>query len=95
MSKGYDTLTPVKIKVTDNSGWLKYYYAQIDFETTTFEQGWGDTRVTIGMSIYPKHCPQWASPNGTVEDEKAYVLSSLSTPDAQKSVNGAYILTKQ
>ena len=95
VSKGYETLTPVKIKVTDDSGQLKYYHAQIDFETTTFEQGWGDTRVTIGMSIYPKHCPQWISPNGTVEDEKAYALSSLSTPDVQKGINGAYILTKQ
>lgn len=101
VSKGYDTLTPVKIRVTDigsmymPDSWSKYYHAQIDFETTTFNQGGFDKRVTIGMSIYPKHCPQWASPNGTVEDEKAYALSYLSTPDGQDGVNGAYILTKQ
>lgn len=101
VSKGYDTLTPVKIRVTDigsmymPDSWSKYYHAQIDFETTTFNQGGFDKRVTIGMSIYPKHCPQWISPNGTVEDEKAYALSYLSTPDGQDGVNGAYILTKQ
>lgn len=101
VSKGYDTLTPVKIRVTDigsmymPDSWSKYYHAQIDFETTTFNQGGFDKRVTIGMSIYPKHCPQWISPNGTVEDEKAYALSYLSTPDGQKGINGAYILTKQ
>lgn len=93
VSKGYDTLTPVKIEVTN--AWSQYYHVRINFETTTFNQGGFDTSVTIGMSIYPKHCPQWISPNGTVEDEKAYALSSLSTPDGQKGINGAYILTKQ
>ena len=93
VSKGYDTLTPVKIEVTN--AWSQYYHVRINFETTTFNQGGFDTSVTIGISIYPKHCPQWISPNGTVEDEKAYALSSLSTPDGQKGINGAYILTKQ
>lgn len=99
ISRGYDTLTPVPISVVYENWKSDYYGLKIVFEKTryaqyvaedTYDTFWSDP-MTIAIRVYPDHCPQWLTSNGTVEEGKAYVLTDISG----SPVKGKCILTKQ
>ena len=103
ISRGYDTLTPVPVSVVHRDWKSDYYGIEIVFEKTryaqyvsedTFDSYWSNP-MTVGIYVFPDHCPQRTYANGTVEDGRSYVLTDINMSDATKPVNGTYILTKQ
>lgn len=103
ISRGYDTLTPVPVSVVYEDWKSDYYGIEIVFEKTryaeyssedTFDSFWSNP-MTVGIYVFPDHCPQRTYANGTVEDGKSYVLADINMSDATRPVNGTYILTKQ
>ena len=42
--------------------------------------------MTVGIYVFPDHCPQRTYANGTVEDGKSYVLTDINMSDATRPV---------
>ena len=95
ISRGYDTLTPVPLSVVYEDWNSDYYSLKIIFENTRSNDSYFNNPMTVGMRVFPNHCPQKTYANGTVEDGRAYVLTDIHVSDATPPTNGTYILTKQ